>query len=705
MIAQQRSTGENTCLCWEDALMEFFAKLFSRDFMPHGVCYLWDPVVLWLNVISDGLIAAAYYAIPFLLFRFARARRDITFQWVFVAFGAFILACGTTHLLGAVTVWAPVYRLDGVVKAITAAASLATCILLVPIIPRLIALPSPAQLADANQRLEREIEARRSAEAAVRSVNAELETRVAARTAELERAQARLRRLTDALPQMVWVLDENGVAQYFNGRWTEYTGVATRDHDSLFATVHPDDRQAILANWRECIHTGLPLETEYRVRRHDGEYRWFLAHSVPVADENGRIEQWLGSLTDVDDKKRHAESVANALKRVEAEMERRKTLERQLMQAQKMEAIGRLAGGVAHDFNNLLTVILGYTELLAVELRSSPSGTEFADEVRNAAQRATALTNQLLAFGRRQTTQPAPLDINQAVLGIERMLRRIIGEDITLETHLAPSVPTIMADPSQLDQVVMNLAVNARDAMPDGGALILETASIEIGEEASERYVSLPAGHYAMLAVSDTGIGMDAETRAHLFEPFYTTKEVGKGTGLGLAIVYGVVKQNGGEILVYSEPGHGATFKIYLPATDAPIEDSLAASLPVLLRGTERILLVEDDVAVRGLVERMLERQGYDVTACGNPRDALAILHSDETFDLMMTDVVMPGMGGVELAAAARKLAAGLRVLYVSGYTAGGIAHRGVLDPSCCFLQKPFTTAALATKIREALDR
>jgi PAS domain S-box-containing protein len=684
--------------------MEFFAKLFSRDFMPHGVCYLWDPVVLWLNVISDGLIAAAYYAIPLLLFRFARTRRDIPFQWVFVSFSAFVLACGTTHLLGAVTVWAPVYRLDGVVKAVTAAASLVTCILLVPMIPRLIALPSPAQVTDAKRRLETEVEARRSAEAAVRSANAELEARVTARTLQLERSEDRLRRLSDAMPQMVWVSNEEGVAQYFNERWSQYTGVAARDRESLTATLHADDRETVLALWWECIRSGRPLETEYRIRGRNGEYRWFLARAVPVRDEAGRIEQWMGTLTDVNDQRRHAESLTDALGRAEAEMERRKTLEKQLVQAQKMEAIGQLAGGVAHDFNNLLTVILGYTELVAGELSDKPAGAEFAEEVRSAAQRATALTSQLLAFGRQQTTEPVPIDINQAVLGIERMLRRIIGEDIVLDTRLAPSAPTVMADPSQLDQVVMNLAVNARDAMPDGGALILETAAIEIGEEAAERYVSLPPGRYAMLAVTDTGCGMDPETRAHLFEPFFTTKNVGKGTGLGLAIVYGIVKQNGGEILVYSEPGNGATFKIYLPATDAPVEDSLAAALPVLLRGTERILLVEDDAAVRGRVERMLERQGYDVTVCGEPREALALLRSDETFDLMMTDVVMPGMGGVELAQAARALAPGLRFLYVSGYTAGGIAHRGVLDPSWSFLQKPFTAASLGAKIREALD-
>ena len=506
-------------------MIEFFSNILSSEpFMPHGMCFQWDPGVLWLHVVSDLLIAAAYYAIPVLLFYFSRRRRDIPFNWIFVAFGIFILACGTTHLLAAVTVWHPIYRLDGAVKAITALASVTTTLMLMPLMPTLVCLPSPSQLKRVNSTLAMEIEVRRSAEAEVRKINEELEQRVASRTADYKQALEDLR----------------------------------------------------------------------------------------------------------------------------GEMRRREDLEQQLIQAQKMEAIGRLAGGVAHDFNNLLTVILGYNEMLREHLKDDAVGSDYASEVLQASERASALTNQLLAFSRRQVSVPRIVDLNDLVRQIDKMLRRIIGEDVHLDIRLDPALPTVQVDPGHIDQVIMNLAVNSRDAMPDGGRLTIETAYVQLNEEYAASHVSPVPGSYALLTVSDTGIGMDAATRIRLFEPFFTTKEKGKGTGLGLSIVYGIVKQNGGEILVYSEPGQGTVFKVYIPVAQATAQPLAANAREVVSEpATGAIVLVEDEDQVRSLTLAMLTRAGYRVFDFASAAEALEFLRTEsQGVDLLLSDIVMPAMGG-----------------------------------------------------------
>ncbi|HEY2017556.1 MAG TPA: ATP-binding protein, partial [Bryobacteraceae bacterium] len=473
-------------------MFEFFSKLFSNDFMPHKMCFLEDSGVLWLSVVSDALICLAYYLIPFLLFYFTRKRRDITFQWIFVAFGAFILACGTTHLMDAVTVWNPVYRLEGVTKAVTALASITTFLMLKRMMPQLVALPRPAQLAA-------EIEERRAAEEQIRRINEELEGRVARRTAELAQSESMYRRLATEQKQV-------------------------------------------------------------------------------------------------------AESLERALEELRREMKRRRDLEDQLIHSQKMEAVGRLAGGVAHDFNNLLTVILGYNEMLREQVKGDPEALDSTQEVLQAATRASALTNQLLAFSRRQVAVTRIVNLNEVVRHIDKMLRRIIGEDVELETRLDPQLLPVKVDPAHMDQVIMNLAVNSRDALPSGGRLTIETANMQLTEEYAGGHMGLAPGPYVVLSVSDNGIGMNAETKARVFEPFFTTKEKGKGTGLGLSIVYGIVKQNGGEILLYSEPGQGTVFKIYLPVAGAVPE--LPQPTGPEVRGpaaTGVVLLVEDEDQVRHL--------------------------------------------------------------------------------------------------------
>jgi two-component system cell cycle sensor histidine kinase/response regulator CckA len=384
----------------------------------------------------------------------------------------------------------------------------------------------------------------------------------------------------------------------------------------------------------------------------------------------------------------------------------RRALELQLQQSQRMEAIGRLAGGVAHDFNNLLTVIKGYSELMLDELKPSDPMRGEMEEVQRAADRAASLTRQLLAFSRRQVLAPKVLDLNDLVRDTEKLLRRLLGEDVELITALDQQLGSVRADPGQIEQVLMNLAVNARDAMPSGGKLTIETCNKDLDRLYTREHAVVKPGRYVLLAVSDNGTGMDGEIASHVFEPFFTTKEQGKGTGLGLSTVYGIVKQSGGYIWVYSEPGLGTTFKIYLPQVDAAAERLPAQQLrPEVYRGTETILLVEDEEGVRSLIRQVLTRHGYTVLESGHGGEALLLCERHPgRIDLLLTDVVLSQMSGRELAERLTPLRHDMKVLYMSGYTDEAIVHHGVLTPGSAFVQKPFTTEALTRKVRQVLD-
>jgi CheY-like chemotaxis protein len=370
-----------------------------------------------------------------------------------------------------------------------------------------------------------------------------------------------------------------------------------------------------------------------------------------------------------------------------------------------MESVGRLAGGVAHDFNNLLTGVFGYTSLLADGLPADRSDLrELVEGVQESAQKAAELTRQLLAFSRRQVLQPRIVSVNDVVVGIEPLLRRIIGETITLVTVPRPGIGNIRADPSQLEQVIVNLVVNARDAMPDGGTVAIETGEAEFDEAYSQEHFDVLPGHYVMLAVSDAGVGMDAETRMHLFEPFFTTKDPGQGTGLGLATTYGIVKQSGGHIWLYSEPGTGTTFKIYFPRVAEPADGVIDRALPAPARGSETVLLVEDEAAVRSVLTAVLERHGYQVLAASAPGGAIEIARDHAgPIDVLVSDVVMPGSGGRALAEQIGALRPGIRTLFISGYTEDAIVRQGVLDADVAFLPKPFSPETLARVVGEVL--
>ena len=1020
-------------------MMSFVTELFTAPgFEPHGHCFLWSPRLLWLYVLSDGLIAFAYYSIPVGLLLFVRHRRDLAFKPIFLMFGAFIVACGTTHLLGVWTLWHPDYWLDGSLKALTAVLSLGTAAAVWRVLPEALALPSPAQLAEVNRALRREIEERRqlqvTLEARTRALleaqdarslfegvpvglyrstpegrlldvnpalvrilgypsresllatdvvqlhelpadrqrwRAELERAgvvqgfevawrrydgrvIWVRTfdrvicdargepqyyegviediTERRRADEEIRKLYQVMaqsPLSVVVTDAAGTIEYANSAFTEITGYTAVEvlgaNPRLLKSGHQEP-----AFYRQMWDTLLSGETwrgEVVNRRKDGTLYTQELLIAPVRDAGDRPSRFVGLGHDVTEAKRLRESLdmaqvamdhstdlviwvnaegcftytnesarrrlgytrdellalrlwdvagsvqrdswparweatrqagsvaledqvrcadgstfpvevvvthvrlgakevqcailrdlterkegarrladahafnasvlaaapvgivtyrqtgecvscnetaaaivggtVEALKRqnfrtleswktsglfdlgeraistrepqeadvrvittfgkevwlsaraavfrsgnedllllIIADTTARKRLEDELRQAQKMEAVGRLAGGVAHDFNNLLTVIQGRSALLQAHLAAGDPLRRHVDLIEQAGSRAAALTRQLLAFSRKQVIDPKVLDLNALVAGLEPMLRRLLGEDIELVTASTPPVDRVMADPGQLEQVIMNLVVNARDAMPRGGALRIETMTAELDAQYAKLHPGTLPGRYVMLAVSDTGIGMDAATKARIFEPFFTTKGE-QGTGLGLATVYGIVKEAGGTVRVYSEPGLGATFKVFLPgvaeAAARPAAGPDAAPPP---GGTETLLLVEDEESLRHLTQEILAGQGYTVLEARHGGEALLVAGQHaQPIHLVLTDVIMPGLSGRQLAERLTQMRPGLRVLYMSGYTAGAIEQHGVLEPGMDFLPKPFTPAQLLHTVREVLDR
>jgi two-component system, cell cycle sensor histidine kinase and response regulator CckA len=498
----------------------------------------------------------------------------------------------------------------------------------------------------------------------------------------LERSEERYRMLFEASPLPMWVYDaetlqfmavNDAAVRHYGYTRQEFLGMTIKD-------IRPvEDVDAVLASLRASGGPGSPMPGTWRHRTRDGTI-------IDVEITAGRIRF---------EGRRAALVLAH-------DVTERLQLEERLAQSEKMEAIGRLAGGVAHDFNNLLTVISGYAEILLG--RPETAGREQLGEIAHAAEQAAALTRQLLAFSRRQVLHPVSLDLNEIVAGMEPMVRRIIGDDVNVGVRLVPSLPAVEADRAQIERVILNLAANARDAMPQGGRLTIETAEVELDDDYVNSRGEGTAGRNVLLAVSDTGVGMSEEVQRHLFEPFFTTKGPGAGTGLGLATVFGVVKQSGGSIFVYSEEGRGTTFKIYLPAAAGTADLAPAADSAAEL-GSETVILVEDDESVRNLVQTMLETKGYQVLAAAGAEEAERMCAARSGgVDLLLTDVVMPEVNGRVLAERLATLSPSMRILFMSGYSDEAVYRHGEISPNASFIEKPFTDRTLARKVREVLD-
>ncbi len=513
---------------------------------------------------------------------------------------------------------------------------------------------------------------------------------------EVSKYTRQLQTLSENAPFGMVMIDKEGTFEYINPKFRELFGYELDDipnGKTWFRKAYPDPsyRQHVVSTWTDDFagfKPGGKRPRTFTVMCKDGTEKIINFISVQLG-----TGEHLVACEDITELKRSEEEKA--------------VLQEQLRQSQKVEAVGRLAGGIAHDFNNLLTVIKGYSELSRMGLKEGDALRENMDEIRNAAERAASLTRQLLAFSRRQVMEMKVLDLNTLLRDLEKMLRRIIGENIEMIIQPAEDLGRVRADVGQIEQVIMNLAVNARDAMPNGGKLTIKTANVELDESSARSHFDVNPGHYVMFSVSDTGVGMTPEVRERIFEPFFTTKETGKGTGLGLSTAYGIVKQSKGHIWVYSEKEKGSAFKIYLPRVDEPLEEIgnevLKKELP---RGNETILIVEDEEEVRKLAGKILERQGYKILETFDGDDALvACARCKSPIHLMLADVVMPGMSGFELANLLKPLYPEMKILYMSGYTDDAVVRHGVLEKGVNYIQKPFTMERLARKVREMLDK
>jgi two-component system, cell cycle sensor histidine kinase and response regulator CckA len=513
--------------------------------------------------------------------------------------------------------------------------------------------------------------------------------------AALAESELRYRTLADSGQALIWTAGPDKQCEYFNQPWLDFTGRTLEQEygEGWVQGVHLEDLDRCLKIYVAAFDKREKFSMEYRLLHASGEYRWIQDDGTPRFDRMGQFLGYIGHCLDI-----------TARKKAE---EKQEILLGQLIQAQKMESVGRLAGGVAHDFNNMLSIILGHVEM--AQERLDPGSSLFADleEVRKAAKRSVALTAQLLAFARKQIVTPKVLNLNKTMEGILRMLQRLIGENIDLAWVPGADLWSVRMDPSQLDQILANLCVNARDAIAGVGTIFVETKNAVFDAEYCAVHLDFAPGEYVLLVVSDNGCGMDKETLTKLFEPFFTTKEIGKGTGLGLATVYGIVKQNNGFIHVYSEPGHGTTFNIYLPRHLDKAE-LLRHGIPAapLHGGHETILLVEDELVILEMVTIMLRRLDYTVLATATPGRAIELAEKhDGKIHLLLTDVIMPEMNGRDLSRRLLSLHPDLKWLFMSGYTADIIAHHGVLDEGVNFIGKPFTMKALATRVREVLDQ
>jgi len=794
-------------------MFEYFDKLYkTTDFMPHGDCLVWDTSLLWQHVGSDIATGIAYYLIAALLFYFILKRRDVPYFWVFLLFGFFILSCGTTHFFGAWTIYYPSYWTEGIVKTVNAVISVGTAIVLFPLMPKLLALPSLQNALDQVDqlntdlgqkivRLEDEAQKRKKAEIEIFSQQAFLQNAIDALNdtffvfdmssekallwnksfeiisgyseeeiahlkapdsyyskedlkkaqdhlermlnggsgtvelqlickdgrrvlteystsvlkdieghpktlisvgrdiadrkqaeAELKKSEERFRLLVEHAPDAIFVRDKSSFL-YLNNAALKLFGANSAQGligTPIIDRYHPQARDEIRKRMQIINELQLPVSLHQSIcLRMDGSEVDVESTAVPMnyLGEAGALV----FLRDISE-------------RVEKE-KRQQVLEEQLYQSQRIESLGRLAGGVAHDYNNMLSVIIGNVDLAKLRLERSAAVEENLEQILQAALRSSDITRQLLAFARKQIIDPRVLDLNASVAGTLKMLRNLLGENLELSWQPKVGLWPVRMDPVQLDQILANLCINARDAIADIGKMTIETDTVSFDEAYCKDHPGFVPGDFALLAVSDNGCGMDKETLDNIFEPFFTTKQTGEGTGLGMATVYGIVKQSNGFINVYSEPGQGTTFKIYLPRSEEEhVVVQETAGIEVLKGQGETVLLVEDEVAIVRLATAMLEDLGYRVVTADTPAQALRLAENHQgDIQLLLTDVVMPGMNGRELATQVQNIYPRLKILYMSGYTANAIAHHGILGDGINYIQKPFSRTDLSIRVREVL--
>ena len=677
--------------------------LLSSAYMPHLTA------LAWTQATADSLIGLAYLAISgALVYLTYRARSNLPFRWLFLAFGLFIIACGTSHFLDAITVWRPVYVLEATVKVVTALASLSTAAMLLFAVRQIVSLAQSARGSETRRLLlETTLVEQDAAEGALQHSNASLEQKVRERTSEIthinevlaaevierRKKEEELRRSEERFSKafrhsplpMTISTEEDGRYLDVNEAFLDWLGrerhsVVGSTSDELSFWIQPKDRLTLLER----------LSTEGRV----------IGCPAKLRVGSGEVREASVSAERIELEGRHC---VLAIKQDTTET---KCLQAEFQMAQKMEAIGRLAGGLAHDFNNILGVIMGYSDLSIEKLDPSHSVANNLAQIKEAANRAVHLTRQLLAFSKQQIVSPRILDLNAVVDDINKMLRRVVGEDISLIFH--PSVPLglIRADVGQIEQVLMNLVVNARDAMPDGGEITIETATAELDESYAREHEPVTAGEYVMLSVRDTGCGMDEATKARIFEPFFTTKELGKGTGLGLASVYGIVKQSGGYISVHSELDRGTNFELYFPRVWSEVENVKMPPISTTsIEGSETILLVEDEASLLSVTAAVLRSAGYTVLEAERPTKAIQLVDTYRgPIHLLLTDVIMPDVNGVELSQRLKAIRPDLKIVFLSGYGGEALERHLSVAPDAILVEKPFSKPALLGKIRAVLN-
>lgn len=528
--------------------------------------------------------------------------------------------------------------------------------------------------------------------------------------AALRASESRFRTLSQSMPNHVWTATPDGLLDWFNEQIYAFSGSepGALDGEGWVSMVHPDDVASASAAWENARRDAVPYETEFRLRRADGAYRWHIARAVPARDETGEILRWIGTNTDIDDQKTAEAALAELATTLEERIASRTAdlakAQDALRHSQKMEAIGNLTGGVAHDFNNLLQVISGNLQLLAREVAGNAKGEKRVENAMAGVTRGSKLAAQLLAFGRRQPLEPKIVNVGRLIRGMDDLLRRTLGEAVEIETSIAGGLWNTMVDPTNVENAILNLAINSRDAMDGQGRLTIEAGNAFLDDAYAAGHPDVDAGQYVMIAVTDTGTGMKREVLEQAFEPFFSTKPQGKGSGLGLSMVYGFVRQSGGHVKIYSEPGQGTTVKLYLPRSSQAEDVVVEKEAGPVTGGSETILVVEDDDAVRETVIALLGELGYRVLRSSDAQSALAVIESGVPIDLLFTDVVMPGsLKSPELARKAKERLPRLSVLFTSGYTENSIVHGGRLDEGVNLLSKPYTREALARKIRQVL--